>query len=64
MKMFGRSMSKESKKWYVSLPLKTISSFHQFVVIFKEACLNKEDRDLVRNSIGAMLWVEICKIKA
>ena len=57
-------MSKEAKKWYLSLPPKSISSLHQFLMVFKEAWVDDEDRDLVGNSIDAMLWVEICKHKS
>lgn len=33
-------------------------------MIFKEAWVNDEDRDMVGNFVDAMLWVEICKYKS
>lgn len=61
MKMFSWSMIKQEKKWYLNLPPKYISSFNKFLMIFRDARVNDEDRVLVRNYVDSLLWVEICK---
>ena len=42
--MFAWPMRKQAKKWYLNLPPKSISMFHQFLMIFKEAWVNDEDK--------------------
>lgn len=64
MKMFTLSMSKRAKTWYLKLPPKAISSFHEFLVIFKEAWVDDENKALVGNYVDALLWVEICTHKS
>ena len=55
MKIFSWSMRKQAKKWYLNLPPKSISSFYQFLIIFKESEVKDEDIDLVRNFVDSML---------
>ena len=59
MKMFAQSMSKEENKWYLSLPPKSITSFHQFLMIFREPWVNDEEKYFFVNYVDVMLWVEI-----
>ena len=61
MKKFSMSMSKKEKIWYLNLPPKIITSFHEFPENFKIALVKYETKDLVGNSIDALLWVESCK---
>ena len=49
MNMLAWSMRKQENKWYLGVPLKSIPSFHQFLMIFKEAWVNDEDIDLIGN---------------
>lgn len=55
MNMFSWSMRKHAKKWYLILPPMLLSSFHQSLMILKEAWVDDGDKDLVANYVDVML---------
>lgn len=59
--IFAQSWEKGARPWYHDLPPGSISSFHDFLITFKEAWAKDEDKDLIGNPIDAMLWVELRK---
>ena len=64
MTMFSWSLKKDAKTWYLNLPLGYVSSLHDFLMIFQEAWLSDEDKDLIGSHVDAFLWVEMCKHKS
>ena len=63
MTMFSWSLDKGARVWFHNVPLGSISSFHHFLITFKEASIKDEDKDLIGNPIDAFLWVELCNHK-
>ena len=57
-------MEKGARTWFRNLPPSSISSFRDFLVVFKESWVKDEDKDLIGNPVDAFLWVELCNHKS